>query len=261
LSLIALLVLPLLAAALCWLLPNHRLAPALTSATSLAALALAFRVALNVARGNPVVAFHNVVAADGLSALVVLLVGLVGATGALYSWGYMAKTTHEPKKLRLYYANYNLFIFAMMGIPLVLEPTLVWILVELTTLSSALLVSFEDTHEALEAAWKYVALSLMGAAIALLGFLVLFSAMEAAGGGTFTWDGLLAAAPQMPPKLLQTAFLLILVGFGTKVGLVPMHTWLPDAHSQAPSPVCALLSGIETTTVLYRGFSQPDNSC
>jgi hydrogenase-4 component F len=251
LSLIALLVLPLLAAALCWLLRNHRLAPALTFATSLAVLALAFRVALNVARGSSVIAFHNVVAADGLSALVVLLVALVGATGALYSWGYMAKTAHDPRKLRLYYANYNLFIFAMMGIPLVLEPTLVWILVELTTLSSALLVSFEDTHEALEAAWKYVALSLMGAAIALLGFLVLFSAMEAAGGGTFTWDGLLAAAPQMPPKLLQTAFLLILVGFGTKVGLVPMHTWLPDAHSQAPSPVCALLSGIETTTVLY----------
>jgi formate hydrogenlyase subunit 3/multisubunit Na+/H+ antiporter MnhD subunit len=113
LSLITLLVLPLLAAALCWLLPNHRLAPALTFATSLAVLALAFRVALNVARGNPVIAFHDVVAADGLSALVVLLVALVGATGALYSWGYMAKTAHEPKKLRLYYANYNLFMFAM----------------------------------------------------------------------------------------------------------------------------------------------------
>jgi hydrogenase-4 component F len=91
----------------------------------------------------------------------------------------------------------------------------------------------------------------MGAAVALLGFLMLFAAMHAAGGGTYTWDGLIGAAPRMPAILLQTAFVLILVGLGTKVGLVPMHTWLPDAHSQAPSPVCALLSGIETTAVLY----------
>jgi len=131
------------------------------------------------------------------------------------------------------------------------EPTLVWIVVELTTLCSALLVSFENTHEALEAAWKYVVLSLMGAGMALFGFLVLFAAMQAAGGGAYTWEGLVAAAPSMPPALLQAAFLLILIGLGTKTGLVPMHTWLPDAHSQAPSPVCALLSGVETTAVLY----------
>jgi hydrogenase-4 component F len=94
-------------------------------------------------------------------------------------------------------------------------------------------------------------LSLMGAAMALFGFLVLFAAMQAAGGGAYTWTGLVAAAPLMPPVLLQTAFLMILIGLGTKAGLVPMHTWLPDAHSQAPSPVCALLSGVETTAILY----------
>jgi hydrogenase-4 component F len=94
-------------------------------------------------------------------------------------------------------------------------------------------------------------LSLMGAGFALFGFLVLFAANHAAGGGAYTWSGLIAAAPKMPPLAMQTAFLLILVGLGTKVGLVPMHTWLPDAHSQAPTPVCALLSGIETTSILY----------
>jgi hydrogenase-4 component F len=139
----------------------------------------------------------------------------------------------------------------MLAIPVLAEPTLVWIVVELTTLCSALLVSFENTREALEAAWKYVVLSLMGAGVALFGFLVLFAAMQAGGGGTYTWAGLVLAAPRMPAMLLQTAFLLILIGLGTKVGLVPMHTWLPDAHSQAPSPVCALLSGIETTAILY----------
>ncbi|MGH8803102.1 MAG: proton-conducting transporter membrane subunit, partial [Casimicrobiaceae bacterium] len=110
---------------------------------------------------------------------------------------------------------------------------------------------FENTREALEAAWKYVVLSLMGAGVALFGFLTLFAAVQAGGGGTYTWAGLVQAAPRMPPLLLETSFLLILIGLGTKVGLVPMHTWLPDAHSQAPSPVCALLSGIETTTILY----------
>ena len=164
----------------------------------------------------------------------------------------MAHENLTPWKLRLYYANYNLFIFSMLAIPVLAEPTLVWIVVELTTLCSALLVSFENTREALEAAWKYVVLSLMGAGMALFGFLVLFAAMQASGSdGIYTWNGLIAAAPLMPPVLLQTAFLLILIGLGTKVGLVPMHTWLPDAHSQAPSPVCALLSGIETSAILY----------
>jgi hydrogenase-4 component F len=250
-SLIAILALPLLAAAACWLLRNERLAPILTVASCLAVLALAIHVALLAANGESMIAIPNFVAVDSLSALIVLLIALVGTTAGVFSWGYMAKTTPDRSRLRVYYANYNLFIFSMLAIPLSVEPTLVWIFVELTTLSSAMLVSFENTHAALEAAWKYVTLSLMGAAIALLGFLLLFAAMQAAGGGTYTWDGLLAAAPRMPPALLQTAFLLILVGFGTKVGLVPLHTWLPDAHSQAPSPVCALLSGIETTAVLY----------
>jgi hydrogenase-4 component F len=121
----------------------------------------------------------------------------------------------------------------------------------LTTLLSVFLVSFENTFEALEAAWKYVVLTCMGAAFALLGILLLYWGMGDSGPGSFTWSGLMAAAGRIPPPILQVAFLFILVGFGTKVGLVPLHTWLPDAHSQAPSPVCALLSGVETTTVLY----------
>ncbi len=251
--LLALLGLPLLAAALSAALPARRAAQSVTVASSLAALALAAVVAMRIAAGAA--EFSGAVgflAADGLTALIVLLVAFVGATAAIYSWGYMERAcANEPARLRIYYVNYNIFVFAMLAIPLVVEPTLVWIFVELTTLSSALLVSFENTHEALEAAWKYVTLSLMGAGIALLGFLMLFAALQGAGGGTYTWEGLLAAAPRMPAALVETAFLLIVVGFGTKVGLAPLHTWLPDAHSQAPSPVCALLSGIETTSVLY----------
>jgi hydrogenase-4 component F len=251
-TLLAMLFLPTLAAALSALPRLRRIAPAVTLVSSAIVLVLASETALRIAAGETVITFRALLSVDSLSALIVWLVSLVGTTAAGYSWGYMSRTCGEkPAQLRLYYINYNLFVFAMLAIPMVVEPTLVWIFVELTTLSSALLVSFENTQAALEAAWKYVALSLMGAAIALLGFLVLFSALQAAGGEPYTWEGLVKAAPHMPPALLKAAFVLIVVGLGTKVGLVPLHTWLPDAHSQAPSPVCALLSGVETTSVLY----------
>jgi hydrogenase-4 component F len=255
-SIIVILLLPLVAAALVCLPGQRYWASGLTVVSCLAVLVLATRVAWQVSAGHSVTAVMKVgalkwIAVDGLSALILLLIALVGCTAAIFSVGYMAHENLEPRKLLLYYANYNLFIFSMLAIPVMAEPTLVWIVVELTTLCSALLVAFENTREALEAAWKYVVLSLMGAAMALFGFLVLFAAMQAAGGGDYTWEGLVAAAPLMPPVLLQTAFLMILIGLGTKAGLVPMHTWLPDAHSQAPSPVCALLSGVETTAILY----------
>ena len=255
-SVLLILLLPLIATALVCIPFNTYWAPTITVISSVAILILAARLALVASTGQAVTAVLKLgalkwIAVDGLSALIVLLIAFVGTTAAVFSVGYMAQDELPPGKLRLYYANYNLFIFSMLAVPVLAEPTLVWIVVELTTLCSALLVSFENTREALEAAWKYVVLSLMGAGMALFGFLVLFAAMQAAGGGTYTWDELVRAAPRMPPALLQTAFLLILIGLGTKVGLVPMHTWLPDAHSQAPSPVCALLSGVETTVILY----------
>ena len=254
-SVIAILLFPLIATALVCIPLKKSWAAGVTVASALAVLVLAVRIVRFVNAGIPVTdspAMPQWMAVDGLSALILLLIAFVAVTAAIFSIGYMTHRDLKPWKLRLYYANYNLFVFSMLAIPVLAEPTLVWIVVELTTLCSALLVSFENTREALEAAWKYVVLSLMGAGMALFGFLVLFAAMQASGSdGAYTWSGLIAAAPAMPPALLQTAFLLILIGLGTKVGLVPMHTWLPDAHSQAPSPVCALLSGIETTAILY----------
>ncbi len=250
-NVIILLILPLAAAALSFL-PLPRLASVVTVASSSAIFFISLQLAEQVvSTGQPISVFPKWIAVDGLSVLMLLMIAFVGAMAAFFSLGYMSMNSHKPGRLRLYYANFNLFIFSMLAIPVLVEPTLVWIVVELTTLCSALLVCFENTHEALEAAWKYVVLSLMGAAVGLLGFLMLFATMQAAGGGTYTWDGLVAAAPRMPAVLLEVAFVMILVGLGTKAGLVPMHTWLPDAHSQAPSPVCALLSGVETTAVLY----------
>jgi hydrogenase-4 component F len=229
---------------------GRRFAPPVTVAAMAGVLALTGAAAAEAARSGYVALGAEWLTCDGLGALVVLLVAFVGLTASLFSWGYLHWGNHGGSE-RTYYALFNLFVLSMLATPILANVALMWIAVELTTLLSAFLVGFEDTPEALEAAWKYVVLTTLGAVLALLGFLILYWGSRIAGFEPFTWTGLVAAAPHMPPTLLWPAFLLILVGFGTKVGLVPMHTWLPDAHSQAPASICALLSGVETTTVLY----------
>ena len=252
-ELTAVLLVPALAAGLVLHRALARFAAAITLAASGLTLALAVAIAAAIAGAGPMTGLLGWLSADGLGALVLLLVAFVGTTAALFSAGYLgARGHHEDRQdSRRYYALFNLFLLSMLAVPIVAEIALMWIAVSLTTLLSAFLVGYEDTAEALEAAWKYVVLTTLGAILALLGILILYWATRIAGDGPFTWAGLVAAAPGMPPALLWTGFLLVLVGFGTKAGLVPMHTWLPDAHSQAPASICALLSGVETTTVLY----------
>jgi hydrogenase-4 component F len=247
------LIIPALAAGLCALPTRRRVAPAWTLLSCLAVMVLAARVALSTIRNGDVVALPQWISCGSFGALILLLVAFVGFTASVFSLGYIGQVVPPEKtgKIRRYYARFNLFLLSMLAVPVLAHVALVWIAVELTTLLSVFLVSFEDTPEALEAAWKYVVLTCMGAAFALVGVLFLYWGMKIAGQSDFTWSGLVAASTNIPPRLLKTAFLFILVGFGTKAGLVPVHTWLPDAHSQAPSPVCALLSGVETTTVLY----------
>jgi hydrogenase-4 component F len=252
-ELILILLVPVLASGISLSPIGHRIAAPATALASAIVLALALGVAVQAAGGHGTSAIDGWLSCDGLGALVLLLVAFVGFTAALFSWGYLAHHAGAGRRprLRTYYALFNLFLASMLAVPTMANVALMWIAVELTTLLSAFLVGFEDTPEALEAAWKYIILTTLGAVVALLGFLMLYWGLRIAGEDSFTWSGLLAAAPHMPPALLWSAFLIVLVGFGTKVGLVPMHTWLPDAHSQAPAPVCALLSGVETTTVLY----------
>jgi len=241
-----------LAAALVSVLPlGRRVAPTVTVLAGSAALVLAVLDALHVVADHSLVAIAGWVELDGFAALLLLLNAFLGFTAALYSWGYMAAHEADAGRMRSYFAHFNLFVFSLVLVPVLGQPAFVWIAIEFTSLFSVLLVAFDNTRSALEAAWKYIALMFMGAAIALLGFFVLFWAQQAAGGGHYSWSGLRVVAPQMPLVLVFAAFLLILVGLGTKVGFVPMHTWLPDAHSQAPAPVCALLSGIKTTNSLY----------
>lgn len=249
----AVLLLPVLASLAALAAGSQRRAGHITVAAMAGVLALAFAAARIILVKGQVSVASGWLSCDGLGALILVLVAFVAFTSALYSGGYLAE--HHPHEEsgwhRAYYPLFNLFVASMLAVPLMANVALLWVALELTTLLSAFLVGFENTPEALEAAWKYALLTTLGAIIALLGVLILYWGTRVAGKEAFTWNELIADAPAMPPALIWPAFLLILVGFGTKVGLVPMHTWLPDAHSQAPAPICALLSGVETTTALY----------
>ncbi len=236
-------------------LASRRIAPWATFASALATLALSIVAALQVRHGGMVVEANGGLSLDALAAVYLLLVAFVGATAALYSIGYLRAHYAEskdgvPPRYRQYWPLFNLFLASMLAVPLVSNIAVIWIAIELTTIFSAFLVAYENRSEALEAAWKYVALTSMGAMIALFGVLVLYYGIHNAGEPV-NWAGLVAAAPRIQPAVLLTAFVLWLIGFGAKTGLVPLHTWLPDAHSQAPASICALLSGVEVSAALY----------
>ena len=250
-NLLVILAIPLLAASFSKALARNRQAPGMATVLSaIAVLVLAAGSALEVASGRQVVGIVNWLALDGFAALVLLVVAVVGTTAAIFSLGYVGRREDADSRTGSYYLHFNLFLFSLLLVPMSSEPMLAWVAIELTALFSVLLVAFDNTHAALEAAWKYIAMMFTGAAIALLGFFILFTALEKGGGGPYTWDVLRTTAPHMPPALVESAFLFILIGLGVKVGLVPLHTWLPDAHSQTPSPACAMLSGVKTTVAL-----------
>ena len=232
--------------------PLRRVAWGITTVCLSISFAMAVISAERVIQGGRAVGVPGWLEIDGLGALMILLVSFVCTLAAIFARGYMRHSSAHEERLWWFYCNYNLLVFALIVVPALTDPNLAWVGVELVTLFSVLLVGFDNTAPALEAAWKFSILTIMGAPISLLGFLVLYWAFRSVGGNTAeSWQSLHAMAPAMSPNLLKLSFLLVFVGFGAKTGLVPMHTWLPDAHSQAPTPVCAVLSGVKTTVPLY----------
>jgi hydrogenase-4 component F len=248
------LIIPLIAAGLSsWRSSRRTLSGAVTVIAMAAEFLLALAVAERCASGTEVIALSGWVSCDAFGALVLVLCSFAGLTSALFSIGFTRRATDpmEGGRVRRYFVRFNLFAASVLAVPLLADVALVWIAVALTTLLSVFLVSFDRTTAALEAAWKYAILTSMGAALALFGVLLLYWAMRQGGAESFTWAGLAAAAGTMPPFLVQTAFLFMLVGYGTKAALVPFHAWLPDVYSQAPIPICSLLSVTETTVLPY----------
>ncbi|MDD5174770.1 MAG: proton-conducting transporter membrane subunit [Candidatus Omnitrophica bacterium] len=193
---------------------------------------------------------------DSLSIFFLLITTVVSFAASVYSIGYIQAEVEEGKistrKAFAYFQLFNLFSLTMLIVPLLNNLALVWIAIEMTTLISAFLVGFHNTKESVEAAWKYIIICSVGITFALLGIIFFYyTSSKDAGVKSLEWASMLSGAGMFDPKIIRLALIFILVGYGTKAGLAPMHNWLPDAHSQALSPISGLLSGVLIKISLY----------
>ncbi len=252
-ALSAVLVLPVGAAVLLVLMPGYRLSAWINVASSLLTF-LAAASLLVLDRPAPGEFLHL----DDLNIVFIVLNTFVGFTAAFFSASYIGHELEigrlSPSNLRFYHAMYQLMMFGM-NLALVSNNIgLMWVAIELATLTTVLMVGLYRTHEALEAAWKYFILGSVGIALALFGtILVYMAAQPVLGEGTpsMIWTNLIASADKFDPAMLNVAFVFLLVGYGTKVGLAPFHAWLPDAHAEGPTPISAVLSGLLLNVALY----------
>lgn len=222
-------------------------------------LSLAFAsVSINalISGGKALSALGGFLYMDSLSAIFTGLTSLVSFIVFIYSIGYIRREVEHGEvpesRVGLYYTLLSVFLSTMLASTLASNLIMVWAAIESTTLASAFLISFYNKRESIEAAWKFFLINSVGITIALVGILI-FGVALSKGGEAINLDipSLLATASAIDPTLMKIAFAIVLVGYGTKVGIVPMHTWLPDAHSQAPTPVSAILSGVLLNIALY----------
>ena len=221
-------------------------------------LVLVMIVAGRVLAVGEVSALNHWLRVDALGAIFMMIVGLVGFLAGIYSIGY---TRHDletgeldARRLTTYYALFHFFLFTMLLAVISNSIIMMWVAIEATTLSSAFLVGIYGTRPALEAAWKYVVICTVGVAFGLYGTILVYSdavnVMKETSSASL-WSEIVKNGALLDPTLLKLAFVFVLIGFGTKAGIFPMHAWLPDAHSEAPSPVSALLSAVLLNCALF----------
>lgn len=257
-ALILVLVTSLFAAAVLAFVGDRKYAHEINIIGSGATFAASLFLAFEVYEKGPMLAGDDFFFVDAFNVYLAVLTAFVSTTTAIFSRKYMK---HERahgrvghKSMRFYHAMFQLFIFAMLLALLTNNVGVLWISMELATLSTVLLVSLYRTPAAIEAAWKYFILCGVGIALALFGTVLLYFAAEKVfGEGTqgLLWTNLSQASGQLEPTVLSLAFIFLMVGYGTKVGLVPLHNWLPDAHSEGPTPISAVLSGLLLNVALY----------
>jgi hydrogenase-4 component F len=243
---LAILIVPLATAVACLLLPGRialRTAPALTVSAGIVSFALVLALVPEAAHGS-LSYLSGYVTADAVSVIFLLATGFLYAAVSVYAVGYL-RSHRDPAYARRFYAGFNVFAWAMLAAPLMGSLALLWVAVEVTTIVSALLVAIEDTDGAAEAAWKYVLIASAGLGLGLLATVFAYYAGAQVLGEHYDLaiQPLIQAGSRLPETPVRLAFLLAVLGYGTKMGLFPVHTWLPDAHSEAPTPVSALLSG------------------
>ena len=251
-ALSAVLLIPAGAAVLLATLPGYRLTAQLNVLASL----LAFLAAVSFFFVTPVSGPYLLV--DDLNKVFIVLNTFVGFTTAMFSASYIGHEIETgkltPRFVRFYHAMYQVLMFGM-NLSLVANNIgLMWVAIELATLSTVLMVGIYRTHEALEAAWKYFILASVGIGLALFGTILIYMAAQPVVGeglNAMVWTVLMTKAQHFDPALLDVAFVFLLLGYGTKVGLAPLHAWLPDAHAEGPTPISAVLSGLLLNVALY----------
>ncbi len=226
--------------------------------TNGAALGLGIWAAVRVVRTGPLTGAGGVLRADALSAFMVVV---IGAIALLASWiGIrtvaleLANGQSTQRRATTYGVLVQAFVAAMLLAVLAANVGVLWVAIEATTIVTTFLVGHRRTKGALEASWKYIVICSVGIALAFLGTVLVYLAALHAGGHSadaLDWTSLMAHARHLDPSVMRLAFALLVLGYGTKVGLAPMHSWLPDAHSQAPAPISALMSGVLLTVAFY----------
>jgi hydrogenase-4 component F len=205
-------------------------------------------------RGNLTVGSAEFLRADGLSALLVLCISFVAALAAWLGPGLTAGDGYGAAERRSYRVYSSLFSFTMLLAVTAHNVGVMWVAVEATTITSALLIPLHTTKASVEASWKYILIGSVGIALAFVGTVIAyFDFVNLAGEqpSALNWTTLLASAPSLHPEVLKLAFVFLVIGYGTKAGLAPMHTWLPDAHSESPSALSAMMSGVLLAVAIY----------
>jgi len=225
---------------------------------TIATFAAALQLSLNVFSHGTLISPGKLFYVDAFNVYLILLNALVGMTTAIFSRPYMAHEVEigrvDDARMRLYHAMYQGFLLTMLVALSTNNLGVLWVAVEGATLATVLLVSLYRTPQSIEAGWKYFILCGVGIAQALFGTVLIYFAAEHSMPGSdeaLLWSVLRDHASQMEPRVLTLAFVFLLVGYGTKVGLVPLHNWLPDAHSEGPTPLSAILSGLLLNIALY----------
>jgi hydrogenase-4 component F len=245
---LAILIIPLAAGIVCFWAPA-RVAARITIASGIASFGLVLALIPEVA--HQTFSFLSYLRVDAVSGVFLLATGFLYAAVSVYAAGYLKE--RSERYTRRFYLGFNVFAWAMLAAPVMGSLALLWIAVEITTVVSALLVAIEDTDGAAEASWKYVLIASVGIGLGLLATIfAYYSGAQVLGEhSNLALQPLLRAGPSLPHTPVRLAFMLAVLGYGTKVGLFPVHTWLPDAHSEAPTPVSALLSGALLATSFY----------
>ncbi len=254
-----LILVPLATGLLCWAAQKRAAQERLNLLAFGIVAALALWLGAQVLARGTVEAFGGFLRADALSALVAGLTAFVALACGIYAVGYLREEERAGKisarLLHRYYVLTPIFVGTMMAVPLVNNLGLMWVAIESTTLASVLLVRFYNQKSSLEAAWKYIIIGSAGIALALFGsVLTYFSAAQVMGEHAengFNWSVLLGMADKCQPAAMRLAFVMVLVGYGTKAGLAPMHTWKPDAYAEAPVPSAALLGAAFINCAIY----------